>query len=225
LIIGVSPLGIATIGCKTDGPAAKVVREYWSQENCADRVKFVLSPEANRAAMVEHYKDTKTCKKKLDSIDDSDCASATTPGSYCSVTADERQYCLKRVDNGFVIDWRCSVGYNPMSIVTFRSVRPRTPHLFRAHAKLGSYYNYAYQDAERTHYSVELWIDSVRIHGYVYKTDADGVRLFDALKDGRSHPILVQLQYPPGAADADVVAIDMFWAPNWREHAVEIEGQ
>ncbi|MDC0743189.1 hypothetical protein [Polyangium mundeleinium] len=49
--------------------ASSIVRDYLNQDSCLDRAKFILDPEANRAALAEHYTDQKDCKKPFESIE------------------------------------------------------------------------------------------------------------------------------------------------------------
>jgi hypothetical protein len=220
----ISGLLVAGCGKKTD--AASLVRDYWSQENCADRVKFILAPEANGAALVNEYKDQKSCVKKLDSIDDADCKTAAA-GSYCSLQAksgkDTNTYCMKNDDGAFKIDWRCTKGFNPTPMAVFKAQLPETPSVFRVEAKISDFYNFEYTDAQKSHHSVGLVAGDTgeRVYGYIQKDSPEGQTLFELLKDGRSHRLTIELVYPKNARDSHTTTIKRLVAKDWHQQAEE----
>lgn len=229
-----SPLGLVfassllVAACTRD--ASSIVRDYLNQDNCLDRAKFILDPEANRAALAEHYKDQKNCKKPFESIEADDC-SKVTEGEYCSVEVgfgkNKRDYYhFKKTAEGLKIDWRSSVGYNPVSLPFFRTQRLKGTYLFRVWAKLTDYYNFDYNDTEQTHQSIELRDpDGAAITGYIRRDAPTAAALLDVLKDGKEHGVMVELRYPPESKDSSVVGIERFVAERWRQRPEEFEAR
>ncbi|MDC0749977.1 hypothetical protein [Polyangium mundeleinium] len=219
---------VLVTGCSRD--ASTIVRDYLNQESCLDRAKLILDPGANRAVLAEHYKDQKTCKKPFESIEADDCAKVKE-GDYCSVEVvlgknDRVYYHIKKTAEGLKIDWRSSVGYNPVSLPYFRTQRLHGTHLFRGWAKLTDYYNFDYDDAEKTHQSIELRdADGARITGYIRRDAPTAAALLETLKDGKEHAVMIELRYPPESKDSSVVGIERFVAERWRQRPEELEAR
>lgn len=229
-----SPLAVLTLlatliifqaGCSKD--ASGVMKAYLDQENCLDRTKFILDPDANRPLLAEHYKDTKDCRRKYESIKPDGC-DKLADGDYCSVEVvfeknDTSYYGIKKTPDGLKIDWRSSMGYNPVSLPAFMAQRTTTPRLFRLWAELQNYYNFEYSNAERTHVSVNLRDkEGKSIAGYIRRDAPTAPALLDILKDGKRHAVILELQYMPDSRDASVVEIRRFVSNYWRQLPEEI---
>jgi|GEM_PF-3773941 len=215
--------------------AAGVVRAYFSSPKCVDRVPYVVNPEGNRPAMLEWYKEKTTCSKKYEVIDDKACA-ATSVGGDCRVKviwtdkSASTWLCLERASGGYKIDWRCSIGFNPVTVKAFKAQyagRKKGQTLagtFRLRGKMGDYYNYEFLYSKKTHYSVSLSDDSGQsLHGYVKKESPEGQAYFDLLKDGESHAIMAAASYGPRSESSDVVTLGSF-SRGWRERPEEFAG-
>jgi hypothetical protein len=228
----------ASAAAAANDPVA-VVKAYLSSSKCDDRVQYVLNPDGDRSVMADWYKDKADCVTKYESIDDKGCATVDADGA-CSmkVVWGERKtafgtrtsstwFCLKRTNAGFKIDWRCSTGYNPMTVKSLKAQyagRKKGQTLsgtFRVYAKMGSYYNYNYLYADKTQYSIDLQDDDGdSLHGYVKKDSPDGTAYFDLLKDGESHAILADASYGARAESNDQVNLGHF-TKGWRERPEE----
>ena len=128
---------------------------------------------------------------------------------------------LKKTDDGYKIDWMASVGFNTISPASFRATKPLAPVRFRAIANLADYYNFDFFGRQDVFWSVRLE-DTNRTdigHGYVRKDGPDGYKLFQCLKDGQGHRVVVDLHYTPWSEDPSVfmisrvVATDSWWYP------------
>jgi hypothetical protein len=218
-------VAVMALGCSSE--PTRIVKDYLSQENCLDRTKFILDPEANRPLLAEHYKGQKDCVKPFESLKAEGCDKLAN-GDYCSVEVvfgknDKDYYHLKNTADGLKIDWRSSVGYNPVSFAAFQAQRSKKPQLFRVWAKLTSYYNFDYDDAEKTHQSIELRDNNrAALTGYIRRTAPTAPALLEVLKDGDSHPVIVELRYLPDSREASVVEIERFLAERWRQQPEEV---
>jgi len=118
---------------------------------------------------------------------------------------------------------RSSVGYNPVSFAAFQAQHSRKPRLFRVWAKLTSYYNFDYNDAEKTHPSIELRDKNrASLTGYIRSTAPTAPALLDVLKDSEPHAVIVELRYLPDSHEASVVEIERFLAERWRQQPEEV---
>ncbi len=110
-----------------------------------------------------------------------------------------------------------------MSFAAFQAQRSRKPQLFRVWAKLTNYYNFDYDDAEKTHQSIELRDNNrAALTSYIRRTAPTTPALLEVLKDGDSHPVIVELRYLPGSREASVVEIERFLAERWRQQPEEV---
>lgn len=211
------------------GPAAaaeKTLRSYLVAD-CVGRLKYILSPEKNRATLEAHYsKKNAGCTANVDRIVDTDVApcARVAVGSTCLMNAwldgNVKQYTfeMQRLSTSeFKIDWRSSMPYNPMTFAAYRAKSPKQPVVFRVSARLSDYFNYNWSNAKPTHYSIELEapFNEGTLHGYIPKVP-DGERLFSELEDGKPHGIMVMVKTRDGAP-SDMVDIVKFVRPDWRE--------
>ncbi len=90
-------------------------------------------------------------------------------------------------------------------------------------AKLSDYYNYEFSEARQTHYSLSLEdMEGARLEAaYVPRKSADGQKLFDALKDGKEHGVLIELVYLPNSQDSAVATVTRLLGMGWMERPAE----
>lgn len=102
---------------------------------------------------------------------------------------------FKKVNNDYKIDWLATVGYNVMPMNTFKANLSPVATEMRVNAKLGNYFNFNYIEAQSTHWNID--INDVAYNGivgcYISKKSAEGKKLYDLLKDGKTHPIIVEV--------------------------------
>lgn len=219
-----------------DKTVERVLTNWLTADKCADRVQYALSPEKNRAAINERYADKKSCKTAFEAIDATDCLSPTDGRCSAKVTFGKRKnafgreyddvnwYCIA-LDGMPKIDWRCSVGYNPTPLKTFKATYEIGKSArFRLLAEISDYYNYEYSHAKAKVYSLALKDDdNESIAGYVDKDSDLGKNLFDSLKDGKSHAVVLELTYRKGSQSASIVTITNMFGHKWREFPEELQ--
>jgi len=184
--------------------------------------------------MAKWYAETKTCKREYQTIDTSDCDKPKD--NKCSIKVvfgklkngfgveydDVKWYCMNLIPS-VKIDSRCSSGYNPVALRTFKATYEKgKPSSFRLWAKIDDYYNYEYSTARATVYSVHLDDDDNNsVAGYITKDSDDGKKLFEYLKDGKVHPLILELEYGRSSQDSSVVGITKFLQDGWRTYPGE----
>jgi hypothetical protein len=219
-----------------DKVVEQLVTKYLSADDCTERVKFIMNPDKNREVLKQNYSDTKSCKKEFQAIDASDCLK---PGEgRCSAKVsygkkkngfgveydDVSWYCIS-LDTAPKIDWRCSAGYNPVPLKTFKATYEKEkPSRFRVYAELSDYYNYEFGGAKNKMYSVKLSDErGENIAGYVEKETDLGKQLFELLKDGKSHAVVLELTYKKRSQASGVVNITNMVGKRWREYQEELQ--
>ena len=107
------------------------------------------------------------------------------------------------------------------STKSFQVEQPYIPEAFRVVGQLSTYYNYDYGSAERTHFSISLsFPDGESLHGYVPRDSTDGQALYEVLKDGEYHRLILLLRYPHDSKNSgggSVTEIFRFVQREWRQ--------
>lgn len=193
------------------GSALDTVRAYLSAPSWRDRTPLVMSPERMKPLMESRYSGRRWEVPEFQLLTQTEPTPSQTGWVKveADVSGDTISYYLKKTKEGYRIDWETSVGCNPMSPEEFRATRPTTAVRFRVFAKLDDYYNYEFSDAQEIAYSIAISDGGGKDigHGYAKRNDKSGQALFGKLKDGRKHPIVVDVQCLPNARDGSVFLI------------------
>ncbi len=206
------------------GKAGAVVAEYLSKAKYAERAPFILRPEINIPLMIKETGSDLDGVPRYKTITESSSCAQTSVHGGCNVDVvfDDGpfSYCVSRIaDQQWKVDWKCSKGYSAMSLAEYKATQPTKPLTFRILGMLDDYYNYDFANAKKTHYSVRLNKpdDANSIHGYMLKTAKGAEQLFNVLKDGKGHYIIVEFRYPNGSRDSSVTEITRFVGNGWVE--------
>ena len=95
-----------------------------------------------------------------------------------------------------------------MTLAAFMVQRPPSGATVRVLCRMGTYFNFAYHDSAGTHHSIKLGEPErgkrVFANAWAPKGTATGQRLYDILKDGETHTLVLKLAYagPRGEAIA-----------------------
>ena len=202
--------------------AERVVEAYLLSDTAKDRARFVLDPKTALPRMEKYYRDRNLRGlleiNAISRVDGEGDPKVGRYGEYRADVANRRgstdvyYYYVKNTKDGMKIDWEAAVGYNELSWSALKATRPTKPVTMRAEATLQSYYNYAFMNAERTHYSIRFGLKGVS--GYVRKDSRLGKRLFDILKDGEEHNLVLSIRFLPNSY-GNVVLIDDLVSEDW----------
>lgn len=100
---------------------------------------------------------------------------------------------VKNTRDGLKINWEATAGYNEPSWKAFEVSRPTNPIAMRVEAVLENHYSAFSTDfAETTHYSILFGFVTF---GYARKDSRLGKRLFNILKDGERHNLVLSIHY------------------------------
>ena len=204
--------------------AERVVEAYLLSETAKDRARFVMNPMTALPRMEKYYRDRNlrslleiNAISRVDGEGEGD-PKAGKYGEYRADVANRRgstnvyYYYVKNTRGGMKIDWEAVIGYNEMSWNAFKASRPTKPVTMRVEAVLSDYYNYAFASAERSHYSIRFGLEGVS--GYVRKDSRLGKRLFDILKDGEEHRLILSIHFLPNSS-GNVTLIDKIVSEDW----------
>ncbi len=209
-------------------PYEKVMVNYFAAETWQDRLPFVLHPNTTEPLMKRHYGIGQFGKFEATNIIPYDGQSKVGIGEYIRLlvyyrdrqdgsTSPPHLYYVKRVRGGYKVDWEASMGKNPMSWKAYRAQRPTMPMLFRVVTNLTSYYNYEFGDAHRSYLSISFEDGTlVPIHGYVKRGSKSGKRIYEILKDGENHALIVKIRFLAGGdPSSNTVLIDELISEDW----------
>ena len=168
-----------------------LIQSYFACKKWEDRLIYVLKPETVKPYMQEYYNDSYINQKITKDKFSIQGEGYKTNESFKVIVGDKIVYCKKSV-NGFKIDWEANTGFNKVSLKTFISSLSNTPTEFRVKAELGSSYFYNYHNAQSTHWNVNLSdINGEFIYAYILKSTNEGEELYEILKDGKKHDLIL----------------------------------
>lgn len=211
-------------------PYEQVIVAYLTAKTWQDRLPFVLHPKTTEPRMKRHYGYDKLGEAKAIDVTRKVPQGEVDVGKYIGLWVDyEYQrygtkrhyqdfYYVKRTRDGYKVDWEASHGKNSMTWKAYLAQKPTKPMLFRVTASLDDYYNYEFMNAQDTYLSINLTNNELPvIVGYVRKGTKTGKRMYEILKDGESHPLIVKIRFlAHGDAGRNTVLIDELVSEDWR---------
>lgn len=193
---------------------AILIEKYFASKTWQDRLMYVLDSASTKPLMEKYYeksdfsklpnfKDIKQVTQNPDFIlPDSVILMSITASwknAFGGVVSEQFYYYLVKTGNGLKIDWPSSIGYNSLSLDVYKATKPTDIKTFKLTCKLSDYYNYGYADSDAKYYSIDCETSEngsfSSIYGYVQKESEDGIKMFELLKDGKSHKMTLALQY------------------------------
>jgi len=173
-----------------------LIQSYYACKKWEDRLAYVLKPERVKPYMKDYYTDnykSSTIIKDEISIQGSDYK---TNESFKVVISGKTIIYCKKTSDGYKIDWEGTIGYNSISMKTFKANLSNIPTEFRVKATIGTFYNFNYIDAKNTHWNVSIE-DNYKnfiIGCYISKSSIEGKKLYEILKDGKSHALILEIK-------------------------------
>lgn len=202
----------------SDSGAIKTLTQYFAAARWEDRLPLVRNPEYVKDWMRDYYRDYKgpVPFKTIAAYAEADVPDGFTAYEVTFPNREPQFYIIEKSPQGYKIDWEASV-LNPRSIKSFQVERSYIPGSFRVIAELDTYYARDFFEAEQTHYSVRLTIppDGVILFGFVPRKSKDGQVLYNTLRDGKAHHVILLLRYPPRSQSSDIVEIFRFVQTGW----------
>ncbi len=179
------------------------IREHYKDRSFKD-----LDLDFNVVREIEFEGKHSTYKKVLLAVSGKNAYGATVTENRYSYIRDSK--------DGDRLDWEASVGYNSTKLKPFMAEKKTVPTSFRLIAKLDNYYNFDFSNDADTHYSIELKTRGrTTIYGYVYKKSEEGKKLYELLKDGESHNVIVKIAFLPDARSSENVLIYEMLSDEW----------
>jgi hypothetical protein len=123
------------------------------------------------------------------------------------------------------VDWRCTKGYNPVSLQRFKTEHDDArAGKFRLFAQLGDAYLDQYKNKQSTVLAIRLRdMDGTTINGYIERANQLGKFMGDLLKDKKTHKVVLELNYSRNNEDREATAILTLFGVGWREFPAELE--
>ena len=173
----------------TEDSIVYLVQQYYGAKRWIDQLGYVLDSAKMEPLMKRYYSKGYTpekIKKSLIVVDDDDVAM----GRVTRVDADMYVVYVKRTADGFKIDWQATTGTDDYSFEAFMAEKSTVTRQFRVTARLGSEYASDYGLTAAKYYNVKIGESA-----YVLKTSEAGKKLYDVVKDGYTHDVIVQVRY------------------------------
>ncbi len=204
-----------------------IIKDYFGVEKWEERLSMVLDPEIAKPLMESYYDDwSPTGETKIERITRIDGKGKVDIGEYIKLKvtrsglnafgnriSETTLYYVKRTPDGYKINWQASLGINEMSWNAYKAQRPTVPIEFRVQATLGNYYNYEFINAQHYWWSIDL---ENFLYRYVKKDSESGRRMYELLKDGEGHNLIVKIRFlPNGDPSGNVVLIEDLISDSW----------
>lgn len=212
------------VGCSSP---ENVMEDYIEAKTWQDRLATVLHREKTKTRMEKYYSDTRLGGSEVEEIVRIDGEKEIDVGEYIKLkvsytTSRDRRnthlYYVKRTSDGYKIDWEASLGINEMSLKAYQVQRLINSMIFRVTAKLDDYYNYEFRNAYSGYLSVSLSDDGpgFPLYGYAKRDSKHGKRIYEILKDGEEHNLIVQVRFLRGGDyDSNTVLLEDLISEDW----------
>ena len=170
-----------------------IIQSYLACKKWEDRLAYVLKPEIVQPYMKVNYSEGYKARPDIKN-DISIQGSDFKIGDLFQVLANNVKYICKKTAGGVKIDWEASVGYNSLSLLTFKANMSSKPTEFRLIAKIGTTY-WDTRPSQNTHWHVMIhdnfgnYSDS-----YISKTSVEGKKMYEILKDGKEHQLILEIR-------------------------------
>lgn len=134
---------------------------------------------------------------------------------------DVMDFCLLPKNNTYQLFYNSSLGINDYTFIQYKAGDDYDkPNSFRVVAKLDDYFNYSFRDKESDYYSIALSesaaIGNERLNAYVKKDSEAGEKLFNIVKDGRPHKVILEFHVPKTEKPSNsIVVIDNLISDSW----------
>jgi len=185
----------------------KLIHDYLFVDNWEERLDYVKNPDNINEIMKDYYKNSKfpidsnsvieilePKKNKLDLMEWSSV--------WVKLKKGDREwayeYYIQNTKNGLKIDWLASIGYNEITAIAIIANLDKGIHKFRVYSKLTE--NYSSKFDKLDFYKIFLRDTEDNVLGYCYikKNSVDGQDIFNILKDGKWHKMMLELQLYDG---------------------------
>lgn len=186
-----------------------VIQSYFSSKKWEDRLDYVLNPSIVKPLMNSYYTDnfkSNTINKNIISIQGenheiNELFKVIIDGDYILY--------LKKTVDGFKIDWEASTGQNPISMKIFIAQSNSKPAIFRVKAEIGDYYNFNYRDAKNTHWNITINDNHYNVISgcYVSKSSEEGEKIYQILKDGKQHHLILEIKMDNSGKNATITKV------------------
>jgi hypothetical protein len=185
-----------------------IIQSYYLCKKWEDRLAYVLKPDLVKPLMQSYYADY-SLEPRIIKKDNLLIQGANFKNNELfKVVGGDLVFYFKKTTSGIKMDWEGSVGYNSISMKAFKATLNTVPTAFRVHATIGNSYYFNYGDASSTHWNVQVDNDDDRISGcYISKNSAEGKKLYEILKDGKKHKLILEIKIDSSSDNSGNTAI------------------
>lgn len=218
--------------CAEKASPTEVVKRYLAASSWEETLNYIRNSDKLRPAMVKRYEKNPFPGRLINQLVQVK-ETGTVDSKWTAVKVKFRGkvfgedvehykvFLLEQTSKGYLIDWEALVGHNSMTLAAYKIQKPKATQVFRFTAAMANYYNYEFLDKAQTMYCIRLVeYDETTgsIYGYIEKDSSDGKQLYELLKDGEPHEVILSVHYSPNHLDpyADQVLIDKLIRTSWR---------
>lgn len=209
-----------------------VVKKYLSATKWEDRLQYIRDPDLVREKMRKHYEEGNWAgpvkfieikqpiysKGQHGEWASVDVVMAKGENAFGAHIEKKFYYALRKQSDGYKIDWECSIGYNPLTLVAYKVQMPKESLKYRLIAKLSEFYYGEFSQRKNEYFSINLIEDKSRdsIVGYIKRESEDGKKIFNDLKNGEEIAVMVDIKFIPNS-NIPSVMIERYIQRGWNE--------
>ena len=170
-----------------------IIQSYFACKKWEDRCNYVLNNEIVKPFMKNKYQDNyKTASILKEDI--SIQGNGYRNGDVFKALVKDMVIYIKKIENTFKIDWIATTGTNDITYAEFQNLGLNVAKEFRVVAEIS--YDSDPMDQKyfpkSSYYCVYIRNLGVGL-GYISKTSEHGKKIFNILKDGKKHQLILEL--------------------------------
>lgn len=209
------------------GHAKAVLDGFWKAPNIEDKLQFVWQADRVRPLMKAYYQAhllPTESNFESSSISSNRAEHSELPAEFVIASAVDhvgarKDFILRPLPEGYLVDWEASVGYNPYTFSKLINQRQEEPVTLRVYVMPASYYNYQYSDS-RVFQSFALKVtdnDQPRSYAFARRDSAVCKELmrFFVNRSQRAVAATLRLRFPKGG-DSGAELLEVV-RPHWAD--------
>lgn len=166
-----------------------LVQSFYGAKKWSDQMQYVLNGERVEPLMRQYYSSgysQEKVKRSMITVQEEH----VELGQVIVVDADVYSVYVKRTEEGLKIDWQATTGTDEYSFEAFKAEKSTVARQFRVTARLGNEYANDYGLTNAKFYNIKIGESA-----FVAKNSDAGKRLYEIVKDGYAHDVIVQVRY------------------------------
>jgi hypothetical protein len=190
------------------GSPEYVVEQYAKANSWRERLQYVKQTKGIQEKMSQHYGDQPT-RFEYDKIQKTYTSEPNVgdvvtvdviesgQNAFGNIVKETIPYYLEKTSQGYLILWEPSISWSPIGWNAYLASRPEEPITFPLLCTLDDTFYVTKENIKLTHFSLEVVPpkEFKKRYAFVLKESPAGKKMFETLKDGKQHMMLLTIQF------------------------------